>query len=69
MIFHGAAKDRGLQAETPNMVPITVTGEKLWQRMGASVENVQRRLRRAVGVLKSAGLPYAVVGGNAVQGG
>jgi hypothetical protein len=37
-----------------------------WERMSNAVENVRRRLLRAAAALKSAGVPYAVVGGNAV---
>lgn len=37
-----------------------------WQRMSNGIENVRRRLLRAAGALKVAGVPYAVVGGNAV---
>lgn len=35
-------------------------------RMVRAVEKVRERLRRAVAVLESAGIPYAVAGGNAV---
>ncbi len=37
-----------------------------WARMEEGIEKVRRRLLRAAAVLRSAGLPYAVVGGNAV---
>lgn len=37
-----------------------------WERMEQAIENVRRRLLRAAAALRSAGLPYAVVGGNAV---
>ena len=37
-----------------------------WSRMSAAVEAVRRRLLRAVAALDAAGVPYAVVGGNAV---
>ena len=37
-----------------------------WQRMNEGVENVRRRLLRAAEALTSAGVPYAVIGGNAV---
>jgi hypothetical protein len=37
-----------------------------WERMSNAVEKVRRRLRRAAAALDSAGVPYAVVGGNAV---
>lgn len=34
--------------------------------MSEGIEKVQARLRRATALLESAGLPYAVIGGNAV---
>jgi hypothetical protein len=37
-----------------------------WERMIRAVEKVRARLDRAVAALKAAGIPYAVVGGNAV---
>ncbi len=37
-----------------------------WERMIRAVEKVKERLRRAVAALASAGIPYAVAGGNAV---
>jgi hypothetical protein len=37
-----------------------------WERTALAVEKVKDRLRRAATALKDAGLPYAVVGGNAV---
>ena len=37
-----------------------------WSRMSAAVEAVRRRLLRAAAALDAAGVPYAVVGGNAV---
>src|SRR5438128_1727150 len=37
-----------------------------WERMVTAVEKVRERLRRAVQALELAGIPYAVVGGNAV---
>jgi hypothetical protein len=37
-----------------------------WQRMSNAVDHVRRRLLKAALVLREAGLPYAVVGGNAV---
>jgi hypothetical protein len=41
-------------------------GEVSWERMIRAVEKVRERLMRAVGALESAGIPYAVAGGNAV---
>ena len=40
--------------------------ELAWERMVTAVEKVRDRLHRAVKVLESAQIPYAVVGGNAV---
>jgi len=37
-----------------------------WERMIRAVEKVRDRLRRAAQALEAAGVPYAVVGGNAV---
>jgi hypothetical protein len=45
---------------------ITEFGPISWERMIGAVEDVQRRLERAVSALESAGIPYAVIGGNAV---
>jgi hypothetical protein len=41
-------------------------GKVSWERMIRAVEAVRRRLLRAAAALESAGIPYAVVGGNAV---
>lgn len=41
-------------------------GEDVLERMVLAVEKVRERLRRATAALESAGVPYAVVGGNAV---
>lgn len=54
------------------MDPITPTptvvtfGEDVLDRMVIAVEKVRERLRRSTGALEAAGVPYAVVGGNAV---
>ncbi|MBX3444002.1 MAG: nucleotidyltransferase family protein [Planctomyces sp.] len=37
-----------------------------WERMIGAVEDVQRRLERAVRALEAAGVPYAICGGQAV---
>ena len=37
-----------------------------WERMIGAVEDVQRRLMRSTSALEAAGIPYAVIGGNAV---
>src|SRR5438874_4507026 len=41
-------------------------GAVSWQRMIRAVEKVRERLRRVVAALEAAGVPYALVGGNAV---
>jgi hypothetical protein len=43
-----------------------ITGETSWTRMSEGIEKVKARLRRATALLEAAGLPYAVIGGNAV---
>jgi hypothetical protein len=49
------------------MVEFTITGEELWNRMERAVEKVNERLRKTVGILEAAKLPYAVIGGHAVR--
>ena len=44
----------------------TTYGDVSWERMEQAVEKVRKRLMRAVSALEQAGVPYAVVGGNAV---
>ncbi|MEN6450907.1 MAG: nucleotidyltransferase family protein [Thermoguttaceae bacterium] len=44
----------------------TTYGDVSWQRMERAVERVRERLLRAAAALEQAGVPYAVVGGNAV---
>ena len=44
----------------------TTYGEVSWERMEQAVEKVRKRLFRAAAALEQAGVPYAVVGGNAV---
>ena len=41
-------------------------GEISWERMIRAVENVRARVKRATAALEAAGIPFAVVGGNAV---
>ncbi|HLX59689.1 MAG TPA: nucleotidyltransferase family protein [Planctomycetota bacterium] len=48
------------------MATTTFDGRLLLNRMADAVESVQERLLRATGALNAAGVPYAVVGGNAV---
>lgn len=47
-------------------MPATQYGDVSWERMIRAVEKVRDRLLRATAALKKAGVPYAVVGGNAV---
>src|SRR5579863_3528943 len=47
-------------------MPQTGLANISWDRMIRSVEKVRERLRRAAAALDEAGVPYAVVGGNAV---
>ena len=49
------------------MVEIKYSGEALWQRIERAVEKVKDRLRRVTRALNTANIPYAVIGGNAVQ--
>jgi hypothetical protein len=49
------------------MTEVKYVGEALWARIERAVENVKDRLRRTTRALNTAGVPYAVVGGNAVQ--
>ncbi len=44
----------------------TAIGAVSWERMARAVEKVRERLLRATGALDQAGIPYAVVGGNAI---
>lgn len=44
-----------------------LTGEALWKRMDRAVEKIQERLERTVTTLEKAGIPYAIIGGNAVR--
>jgi hypothetical protein len=49
------------------MVSFHLTGDALWQRMERAVQKVQERLERASTTLEQAGIPYAIIGGNAVR--
>jgi len=49
------------------MVSFHITGEALWQRMERAVEKVQQRMQKTVATLEQAGIPYAIIGGNAVR--
>lgn len=49
------------------MVQIKYTGDALWERIERAVEHVKDRLRRVTRALNGSQIPYAVIGGNAVQ--
>lgn len=49
------------------MVEIKYTGDVLWARIERAVEKVKDRMRRVTRALNDANIPYAVIGGNAVQ--
>ena len=49
------------------MTEIKYTGDALWDRIEKAVEKVKDRLRRVTRSLNAANIPYAVIGGNAVQ--
>src|SRR5947207_15320767 len=49
------------------MTSFHLTGDALWQRMERAVQKVQERLERTVTTLEQAGIPYAIIGGNAVR--
>jgi hypothetical protein len=44
-----------------------IVGDELWRRIRESMELVQHRLQKTVRALEASGIPYAVVGGNAVR--
>jgi hypothetical protein len=49
------------------MIDFHLTGDALWTRMNRAVEKIQERLERTTAVLESIGVPYAIIGGNAVR--
>ena len=49
------------------MVSFHLTGDALWQRMERAVQKVRERLERTAATLEQAGIPYAIIGGNAVR--
>jgi hypothetical protein len=49
------------------MVSFHLTGQALWDRMNRAVEKVQERLEKTARTLEAAGIPYAIIGGNAVR--
>lgn len=49
------------------MTEFHLTGAALWRRMNRAVEKVQERLEKTARTLENAGIPYAIIGGNAVR--
>ena len=49
------------------MTEFHLTGQALWDRMNRAVEKVQERLEKTARTLESAGILYAIIGGNAVR--
>ena len=49
------------------MTPFHLTGDALWERMDRAVEKIRLRLEKATTALEAAGIPYAIIGGNAVR--
>jgi hypothetical protein len=49
------------------VIEIKYSGDALWDRIEKAVEKVKDRLRRVTRALNAANIPYAVIGGNAVQ--
>lgn len=44
-----------------------LTGPALWERMNRAVDKIQSRLEKTAQTLEAAGIPYAIIGGNAVR--
>ena len=49
------------------MIEVKYTGDALWERIERAVDIVKDRLNRVVTALNDADVPYAIIGGNAVQ--
>jgi hypothetical protein len=56
----------GVKKERP-MISFHLTGKALWERMERAVQKIQERMERTAAALGQAGIPYAVIGGNAVR--
>ena len=46
---------------------LSVVGDQLWKRIGESMDRVELRLRKMIAILERTGIPFAIVGGNAVR--
>jgi len=49
------------------MTQFHLTGDALWERMDRAVEKIRLRLEKTTAALEAAGIPYAIIGGNAVR--
>jgi hypothetical protein len=49
------------------MIEVKYSGDTLWERIERAVDKVKERSRRVTHALNVAGIPYAVIGGTAVQ--
>lgn len=49
------------------MMPFHLTGKALWDRMERAVQKIQERMERTATALEQAGVPYAIIGDNAVR--
>ena len=58
---------RAMTEQGGKMIEIKYSGDELWARIERAVEKVKDRLRRVTKALNEAEVPYAVIGGNAVQ--
>ena len=47
--------------------PLTIVGDQLWEKIGASMERVELRLQKTIAILETAKISFAIVGGNAVR--
>ncbi|TWT96259.1 nucleotidyltransferase family protein [Neorhodopirellula pilleata] len=48
-------------------IEFKLTGDALWERMNRAVDKIQERLEKTAKTLEAAGIPYAIIGGNAVR--
>ena len=55
-----------MDPSTTSQPTVTTFGDDLLDRMVLAVEKVRERLKRSTAALEAAGVPYAVIGGNAV---
>ena len=46
---------------------LSIVGDQLFHRIAESLNRVEMRLRKAIAILEAAGIPFAIVGGNAVR--